>query len=385
MENLPVELIGIILTHLGTARDVVVASSTCKQWREAFKKHLHIATIQLEVIRTRIIFQTEGLQCLSIHVGSAHEFAAASIIAWIMHTKETLSSLSYNVRTTPDVNVLEKCSHQRFTCLKSLSLRHVGISGLDLSLFLAACPRIESLTLDAIEILTSDPQSLIELTSPTLKCIFVQSVVVDKIILMADNIESLHVSDLNLKSFELIGKSSLKHLKIKDVKVTHLDIGENMDHLMDVDVSNFMIVVPKFYQMLSKASKLRRLRLWEVVFADEDQVIDPESITGSFPELKHLVLSYEIVDGRNRIELQDFLTLENVDVLELGWIVISENFGHWVFEMIKRCPKLKKLVIHNALRKTKIRREQMDTIILAIYVALRRRCMHVIDLRFANE
>ncbi|KAG6512566.1 hypothetical protein ZIOFF_030691 [Zingiber officinale] len=103
-------------------------------------------------------------------------FAAASIIAWLMHTREILRSLSYNVGTTPYVNVLEKCcrqnlealdlnhkaiirvapSYQRFTCLKSLSLRHVSISSLNPSLFLAVCPRIESLTLDAIEILTSE-------------------------------------------------------------------------------------------------------------------------------------------------------------------------------------------------------------------------------------
>ncbi|KAG6515235.1 hypothetical protein ZIOFF_025620 [Zingiber officinale] len=186
-----------------------------------------------------IIFQTEGLQCLSIHVDSAHEFAAASIIAWLMHTREILRSFSYNVGTIPYVNVPEKCclqnlealdlnhksiirvapSYQRFTCLKSLSLRHVSISSLNPSLFIAVCPRIESLTLDAIEILTSGSQSLIELSSPILKCIFAKLVVVDKIILMADNLESLHLSVLNLNFFELISKNTLKHLKIKDVKV----------------------------------------------------------------------------------------------------------------------------------------------------------------------
>ncbi|GLT94692.1 hypothetical protein SLE2022_124210 [Rubroshorea leprosula] len=36
MEHFPVEVIGNILSHFRTARGVVVASVTCKKWREAF-------------------------------------------------------------------------------------------------------------------------------------------------------------------------------------------------------------------------------------------------------------------------------------------------------------------------------------------------------------
>ncbi|URE42631.1 hypothetical protein MUK42_13591 [Musa troglodytarum] len=362
-KHLPVEVIGNILSHLGAARDVVVASATCRKWREACRNHLHtlsfesddwprdITTRQLEILITQTIFQTIGLQCLSIHMDSAHEFSAAPVIAWLMYTRETLRSLSYNVRTTPNVNILEKCgrqkletldldhnsitgvepSYQRFTCLKSLSLRHINISAFDLSLLLAACPRIESLTLDALEIVTSDSQSLMELSSQTLKCLYAKSVGVDKIILEADNLEILNLNALNLDFFELIGKGTLRHLKIDDVSVTHLDIGESMDHLEVVDVSNFLIVWPKFYHMISRASKLRRLRLWGVVFDDEDEIIDSESIAISFPQLKHLSLSYETRDGLLHYGLRGSSSLGNVAVLELGWTVISEHFGHWVF------------------------------------------------------
>ncbi|KAF5954017.1 hypothetical protein HYC85_006873 [Camellia sinensis] len=41
MEYLPVEVIGNILSRLGAARDVVIASTTCRKWREAWRNHLH--------------------------------------------------------------------------------------------------------------------------------------------------------------------------------------------------------------------------------------------------------------------------------------------------------------------------------------------------------
>ncbi|XP_072964512.1 F-box/LRR-repeat protein At1g67190 [Typha angustifolia] len=417
MENLPVEVIGNILSHLGTARDVVIASATCRKWREACRKHLHslsfhsddwprdLTTRQLEILITQTIFQTMGLQCLSIHMDSAHEFSAAPVIAWLMYTRETLRSLSYNVRTNPNVNVLEKCgrqklevldldhnsitgvepSYQRFTCLKSLSLRHVSISALDLSLLVAACPKIESLTLDALEIVSSDSQSTMELSSQTLKNFNAKSVGVDKIILEADNLEVLHLNALNLDLFELIGKGTLKHLKIDDVSVTQFDIGENTDHLEVVDVSNFTIMWPRFYHMISRSSKLRRLRLWGIVFDDEDEFVDSETIAISFPQLRHLSLSYELRDGLLNFSLQDSSPLENVLVLELGWTVISEQFGPWVFGMIERCPNLKKLVIHGVLSEAKTREErQILANFTSFIVRLMRKYVHV-DVQFEYE
>ncbi|EHA8587753.1 F-box/LRR-repeat protein [Cocos nucifera] len=417
MENLPVEVIGNILSHLGTARNVVVASATCRKWREACRKHLHtlcfnsddwprdLTTRQLEILITQTIFQTMGLQCLSVQMDSVHEFSAAPVIAWLMYTRETLRSLSYNVRTTPNVNILDICgrqklemldldhnaitgvepSYQRFTCLKSLSLRHDSISALDLSLLLAACPKIESLTLDTLEIVMSDSHSTMELSSQTLKRIYAKSIGVDKIVLEADNLESLHLSALTVDLFELIGKGTLKHLKIDDVSVTHLDIGENTDHLEVVDVSNFTIVWPKFYHMISRSSKLRRLRLWGVVFDDEDEIVDSETIAVSFPQLRHLSLSYELRDGLLNHGLQGSSPLENVLILELGWTVISEHFGQWVFGMIERCPNLKKLIIHGILSEAKTREEcQTLATFTSFIVHLMRKYVHV-EVQFEYE
>ncbi|NP_001168702.1 F-box/LRR-repeat protein [Zea mays] len=419
MELLPVEVVGNILSHLGVARDVMIASAVCRKWRDACRRHLRLlsfnsndfprdmTTRQLEIVITQTIFQTMGLQRLSIHIDNTHEFSAAPVIAWLMYTRETLRSLSYNVRTIPNVSILEKCgrqklevldleldhntitgvepSYQRFTCLKSLSLRHVSILALDLSLLVAACPRIESLALDVLEVVTSELQSTMELTSHTLKSLFAKSVGVDKIILDADNLEVLHLNALNLDLFELNGKGTLKHFKIDDVSVTHLDIGDNTDHLEAVDVSNFTIVWPKFYSMISRASNLRMLRFWGVVFDDEDEIVDSETIAVSFPLLRHLSLSYELRDGLLHYSLQGSSLLENVSVLELGWTVISEHFGPWVFGMIGRCPNLKKLVIHGVLSETKTREDrQMLASFTSFIVCVMRKYVHV-DVQFEYE
>ncbi|KAK6126378.1 hypothetical protein DH2020_039878 [Rehmannia glutinosa] len=239
MEYLPDEVIGNILSRLRAARNVVIASATCRKWQEAWRNHLHtltfnssdcplyheFSTSRLEILITQTIFQTKGLESLSIIMDHVDEFSAALVIAWLMYTRETLRHLHYNVRTTPNVNILEKCgrqklevltlahntimgvepSYQKFPCLRTLSLSYVSISALDLSLLLTACPKIEVLTLDSLEIFMSDSQATMELTSYSLKDIYVEAISLDKFILEADSLVKLHLKDCTLKVFELIG------------------------------------------------------------------------------------------------------------------------------------------------------------------------------------
>ncbi|KAK1275946.1 F-box/LRR-repeat protein [Acorus gramineus] len=412
MENLPVEVIGNILSRLGAARDVVIASATCRKWRDACKNHLHklsfnsndwpvyrdLTTSRLEILITQTIFQTTGLQCLEIFMDDVDEFSAAPVIAWLMYTRDTLRSLFYNVRTTPNVNILEKCgrqkletlmlaqnsitgvepSYQKFPCLKSLSLSNVSISALDLSLLLTACPKIEVLVLINLEIAMSDAQATMELSSPTLKNIHVEAISLDKFILEADSLEVLQLKDSTLELFELISKRSLRHLKIDDVSVIHLDIGESTEHLEVVDVSNFTIMWPKFHQMISKSSKLRKLRLWGVVFDDEDEIVDVETVAMCFPQLSHLSLSYDLRDGLLHYGLQGSSCLENVVELELGWTVISDHFSHWVEGLLERCPSIKRLVIHGLVSETKTP-DECHTLanFTSSIVRLMRKYMHV--------
>ncbi|CAN8243678.1 unnamed protein product [Cochlearia groenlandica] len=419
MDYLPVEVIGNILSRLKGARDVVIASATCRKWREACRKHLltlsfnsadwpsyrDLTTNRLEILITQTIFQTAGLQGLSIVMDDANKFSAATVIAWLMYTRDTLRSLSYNVRTTPNVNILEICGRQkledlalahnsitgveptfqRFPCLKSLSLSYVSISALDLNLLLSACPLIETLELVSLEIAMSDAQVTIELSSPTLKSLYFDGISLDKFILEADSIEYLHMKDCVLELFELIGNGTLKHFKLDDVSVIHLDIMETSESLEVVDVNHFTMVWPKFYQMIARSQKLRKLRLWDVVFDDDDEIIDLESIAAGFSQLTHLSLSYDLKDGAAHYSLQGNTLLENVTVLELGWTVINDVFSIWVEELLRRCSNLRKLVIYGVVSETKT---QGDCQILATFtwsiVQLMRKYIHV-EVQFEYE
>ncbi|KAF5751728.1 F-box/LRR-repeat protein [Tripterygium wilfordii] len=419
MENLPVEFIGNILSRLGGARDIVIASATCKKWREAYCRSLHtlsfnsndwsgyhdLTASRIEILITRTIFQTTGLQGLSILMDDVDEFSASTVIAWLMYTRQTLRRLIYNVQTTPNVNILEICGRQklemlelsrnsitgvepnfqRFPCLKSLSLSYVSVSALDLSLLLTACPKVEIVELISPEIAVSDAQVTVELSSPTLKSIYVEAISLDKFILEADNIEFLHLKDCTLELFELIGKGTLKHFKIDEVSVIHLDVGDAADNLEVVEISNFTIIWPKFYQMISKSAKLRTLRLWDVVFDVEDEIVDLETIAVCFPQLSHLSLSYDLRDGVLHYGLQGSSSLENVTVLELGWTVINDLFSDWVEGHLKRCPNVKKLIIHGVVSEAKTHEEcQTLADFTSSIVQIMRRYMQV-DVQFEFE
>ncbi|KAL5583213.1 hypothetical protein UlMin_015655 [Ulmus minor] len=386
MENLPVEVIGNILSFLGAARDVVLASATCRKWRDAFREHLQVlsfnsndwaayrdlTTSQLEILITQTIFQTTGLKSLYIMMDNVDEFSASTVTAWLMYTREMLRQLFYNVCTNINMNILEICGRQklemlllahnsitgveptfqRFPCLTSLSLNSVTISALDLSLLLTACPKIESLELVNPIIAMSDAQVIVELSSSSLKNLYIEVVSLDKFIIEAESIERLHLKDCSFDVFELIGKGTLKQFIIDEGSMIHLELTETVENLEVVDISNFAIMWKNFYQMISKSLKLRRLRLWDVIFDDEDEMVDIETIAVCFPQLTHLSLSYDLGDGILDYGLPGSSHLENVLVLELGWTIISDLFTHWVDGLLKRSPNLQKLVIHGFVSDT---------------------------------
>ncbi|XAR69738.1 hypothetical protein NMG60_11001443 [Bertholletia excelsa] len=419
MESLPLEVIGNILSQLGAARDVVIASTTCRKWQKAWRNHVRtlsfnsndwsayhdLTTSRLEILITQTIFQTTGLQCLSIIMDGVDKFSAAPVIAWLMYTRDSLRQLHYNVRTTPNINILEKCgrqklevltlaynsitgvepSYQKFPCLKSLSLSNVSISALDLSILLTACPKIEILSLTNLDIAMSDAQTTMDLSSASLKDIYVEAISLDKFILEADSLEKLHLNDCTLEVFELASKGTLRFLKIDDVSVIQLDIGEGTENLEVVDVSNFTIMWPKFHHMISRSSKLRRLRLWGVVFDDEDEVVDLQTISACFPLLTHLSLCYELREGAVQYGLQGPFEFENVVVLELGWTVISDLFSHWVTGLLERCPIIRRLVIYGIVSEVKTHDEcQILATLTSSIVRLMRKYLHV-EVQFEYE
>ncbi|VFQ74200.1 unnamed protein product [Cuscuta campestris] len=413
MENIPVEVVGNILHWLDTASDTVVASATCRKWREAWCNHLHslifslhewpiydeLSRRKLEIIITRTLFQTNGLRGLSLIMEGIGEFFAAPVIAWLMYTRGSLCQLNYSVKTAPNVNVLEMCgreklevlslghqaitsvepSHRKFLSLRILTLDCVGISALDLSLLLGACPKIEFLSLTSLDIFMVDPQATMELSSKSLRDLYVEELTLEKVVVEAENLESLHLKNCTLEDFELACKGNLRVLEIDDVGIIHLNIGESAENLKSVDVSNFTITWSKFLRMISKSTRLKKLRLWGVALDDDnnDEVFKLEQIASCFPRLCQLSQSIRLkksfvqsqprlapgarVDGHSRL------------VLGLG--------GRGVLE---KCLRLKK-AIHGIVSETKTHEEcQTLAIFTSFIVRLMRKYVHV-EVQFEYE
>ncbi|KAG9133893.1 hypothetical protein Leryth_004610 [Lithospermum erythrorhizon] len=252
---------------------------------------------------------------------------------------------------------------------------YVSISAWDLNMLLSACPTIENLVLVNPEIAMSDTDYSWAIARR------LKAFILDKFILEADSLESLHLKFCALELFELLGKGALKYLKIDDVSRHMIILGYRYN--------NFTITWSTFFQMISGSSKLRRLRLWDVVFDEEDDILDLETISDFFPNLKYLALNYELRDdlrdGVLHYDLQGSCPLDNVVTLELGWTVINNLFTYWVSALLKRCPNLRKLVIHGVISESKTQEEcQMLANFTSCIVQLMRKYIHV-DVQFEYE
>ncbi|KAK9755904.1 hypothetical protein RND81_01G058500 [Saponaria officinalis] len=333
------------------------------------------------------------------------EFSASTVTAWLVYTRESLRSLYYNVRTNPNINIFDICgrrkleklvivhntitgvepNYQRFLCLTSLSLSYVCISALDLNLLLSACPKIETLSLINLEITLSDSQVTVELNSPTLKSIYVEAISLDKFILEADSLEDLHLKDCAMEQFDLIGMGGLKVFKFDDVSVIHLDLGEAVENLEVVDVSNFTFSWFRFFQMISRSSNLRVLRLWDVAFEDLDEVVDLEAIARSFPYLSKLSFICDLREHLLHFVEEGPYKMHNLALLEIGWTAIHDEFYPFLENFLEKCPNLKKLVIHGTVSDAKTHKEcQILGNFTSSMVRLMRQYMHV-DVHFEYE
>ncbi|KAJ7558320.1 hypothetical protein O6H91_04G033300 [Diphasiastrum complanatum] len=388
MDALPVEVIGNILSLLAAVRDVIIASATCRKWREAARLHLRalhfcpadwpvyheLSVDQMEVLITQTILQTSCLRDLSLCLGD-DEFSAAPVIAWLIYTRETLRFLTYMIQTRPFVNLLDRCGRHKlealhigniticsvdpkvhkFPVLCSLTLSRVSISALDMKLLLVSCPKLESLSLinSSISLPTADGEATLELKSHSLKSFSLEEVSLDNITLDADNLESISLKDSTLEHFEVVSKGGLRILKMDDVSIMQFDVGQGMDNLEVVDLSNFTVIWPHLYQSISEACKLRWLKLWGPVDV-EDEVMDLETIALCFPQLTRLALCYELENGVLLHTLKGSSLLEKVVALELGSTTINELFSQWISGILGRCPNLKRLVVHGNLSEAKV-------------------------------
>ncbi|RAL45674.1 hypothetical protein DM860_009538 [Cuscuta australis] len=334
------EVIGKILSRVGVERDVLIASLTCRKWREAYRKHLHtlsfnvahdsrvycdLPTADLEALIAKTLFQTSGVKRLSILMNSKHKFSSGSIVGWLFFVRETLLELFYKVSTSPSINVLDICggqrletlslcectikgvepNFQRFPCLTSLSLRRVSISAEDLNSLLLAFPKLERLELSnpiirAINDAVDSVNITIKLRCPTIKSLILKDVDQSKFILENGCIECVDVNHCYFGSFKVSGSNSSRHFKFFKSKAHLLDIeeGDNLE----------LWILIKFLRVP------HRLDIWQYFCV--------------FPT------AY----------------MENLVLLEIGWDSF-DGFWDLVEKVLKYCPNVRKLIVHGTIPK----------------------------------
>ncbi|XP_031387241.1 F-box/LRR-repeat protein At1g67190-like [Punica granatum] len=328
---------------------------TCRKWREAFCKHLRVlsfdsldwegyenfTTSQIEILISRIIFQTTGLQSLLIRLYDDYWCSASVVVSWLLYTRTSLRELDYDCSTNPDLNIVDFCRTQklekltlahaliehidpnrhRFTTLRSLSLGYLQISEVDLSLLLTACPELESLELIGLDF--SGPP--VEVSAPNLSRFYMEFIVLDKLIL----------------------KASLAEITMHNVGMQHLEFCGLAENLVTINFNNFRIPQAEFYRLISKSLKLRTLRLWDVVFDAGTKAVDLGTIAMCCPQLSLLSLSCDGLDG----QLLPYCLLasgrfDNVVCLKVGWSnTLKDEFVDLVERLLGRCPRIMKLTV----------------------------------------
>ena len=84
----------------------------------------------------------------------------------------------------------------------------------------------------------------------------------------------MHLKDCVVEVFKLICQpGNLKCLKTEEVIVRHLAIEGAVKNPEVAGIHNFMVMWPKLYQMILRASDIKTLWLWEVMFEKENMIL----------------------------------------------------------------------------------------------------------------
>jgi hypothetical protein len=401
-----VHVIGNILSHFADVQDVVRASWTCRKWRAAFR-HLHTLRHEYaeafhfwkigderreleqkhEYLLTDTILQTSGLQNLSIIYSVS--FSASAVVAWLLHTGDSLRHLTYHVpQSTPYVNLLERCSRmkclesldfsqtdirftkagpiaQRFLCLLSLRMFSVEASALQIQSLVSTCQKLESLSLECITFL--DPKLTLNLSSSSLKSFFLKGMSRGDVILEARSLESLRLLDSKLSSFKLVKKGAglwslstvkLRSLTIDDVELEHFDLGDSTCDCLNFEELELrgsgLVVCIAIDRVLSIPSmQLRRRQLMDIPLAVDLMNMKLERIASFFPRLYYLGLSYRLLPGQYgptyltpMVEKQlRGSVLGKVRTLELEGPKLDGSFLVLMGQALQRCPNVTRLIV----------------------------------------
>lgn len=384
VDFLPEQVIGIILSYVASARDVVMASTTCRKWRKAASHHLHslsfveldfcseskgsLSTGEQQLRITEAVFKVPCLLGLSICMNDKYQFPAGLVTAWLLHTKKTLRSLTFMNSIKPKLNILEKLGGvdsklehlewrsayicnldptiHTFQYLVSLTLKGSAFvkSGM-IEVLLTACPQLEFLFLKYVRIKLDHRmlETTMELKSLSLKTLQIDGGLSDygsgiSMVLLTDRLETLMLSGGSFQQVKLIqrrGFSNLRVLSLKHVHIQQLELGESVELLYELQLGG-----SQDFRMFSTASNLRKLSLSE----SYNTHIDLDKVAFSFPHLHWLALSSQQAsaalepDGPGQ-----FSIFRNVTVLELFYGKINEEFARCIAAFLERCPHLEKL------------------------------------------
>jgi hypothetical protein len=352
IEGFPVEVIGNILSHVANVKDVVRASWTCRKWRVALRHYLHTLhtlqhheskflpafqrsrTEQLEFLLTDTLLQTMRLQ--SLHILHMTKFSATAVIAWLLHTGDSLRHLTYEVpMSTLYVDMLERCGRMR--CLESLHLRY------------------------ATSIVTStDPQWTLNLTSSSLKSFFLDGMYFDSVKLEANLLKALRLRDSMFTNFKLQKGTRLSSLRIDNIMIVDdLDLGNSTNYFLDLEEMEVRRSCVNVWDVIdhvfsNPSSKLRKLELIRRATTVCYPVLplNVETIARLFPRLDRLHLSDEVLDISTTTagnQLQGPTIFEKLRFLELHCLRSHEAILLVIDGALKRCPNLIQLVVacHN--------------------------------------
>ncbi len=419
MEGLPIEVIGNILSHVADVKDVAMASWTCRKWRLASRHHLHTLrlrgtwkTEQFEFLLTSTILQTTSLQ--NLHISHKTTFAAAAVIAWLLHTGDSLRHLTYHVPESKlHVNVLERCARMKhlrsldfspsstgyafaasataewFPCLLSLTLSFIKVSASQLKSLVSACQMLESFSLSCATVTSTDAHGTLHLTSSSLKSVKLEVMHLGSVILEACLLESLFLWQSTLTSLKLDnGGTGFRMLSIERVDTKYFDIGQTYTgcclYLEEVQVKEagnpVWAAIDSF--LANPSAKLRNLQLLGIPMFPLPENLNLDRIACLFPCLDHLSLGYKMVEDSLPVKTQfgGCTVLEKVRFLEL-WFPqprLDYTIVTLMGETLKRCPNLRKLQLTSLYNST------FSIEFMTYFVKLVRQFSHV-DIQFEHK
>lgn len=337
MDVCPVEVIGKILSQMTCARDIAVASTTCRKWQEAARSHIdklrfddtdwpkiikrwehdeetmwsvRELIIMETVMRTTCLKElsiccTEGLQ------GGNSKMHAGGVVSCLLHVKRTLKSFTLMSPLIPNVNILGylagsasvleglewghayiptliPCIHG-LPSLISLTLKKVveGMSAKNLLLLLSVFPKLENLSLS--EICIMNVPSTMELKISSLKTLSMDLILTEDpttLVLCDDKLGKVSVKEMrfgHLCWMRREGDKGMQLLRLQGLHVADFEVGEGLGHLEMEDVNIPLLEVKESLQhLIIRDSKIRLLKLENLVSLLELELINNEDFEAAW-------------------------------------------------------------------------------------------------------